>query len=134
MKDVDVRDNMYQNWDDTDFRLIIGSTGIEYDPTKEEANKRKHGYSLERATSIFERYMLPLGSLALFINEPIERNGEIRHNHLTLYERKVVFIVTTMRPGEKVRVISFRRASTKEIKIYIELCKQVLMYFEKQPI
>jgi uncharacterized DUF497 family protein len=33
-------------------------------------------------------------------------------------EGKIVFFVTTMRKGETVRVISFRRASRKERKIF----------------
>jgi len=114
-------------WDDTDFRLIIGETGVEYDPEKEEINREKHSYSLESAVHIFEQAILPIGTPALFTSEPVEVNGEIRHKHLALDDHKnVVFIVTTMRPGEKVRIISFRRASKEEIKIYIELCKEVL--------
>ena len=103
----------------TEFRLIIGTTGIEYDPNKEEANRKKHGYSLESAVFILERAILPLGHPPLFTSDPIERNGEIRHNHLAVDDqKKVVFIATTMRPNEKVRVISFRTAHENERLLY----------------
>jgi uncharacterized DUF497 family protein len=114
-------------FNDTEFRLIIGSTGIEYDPDKEETNRKKHGYSLESAVYILERAILPLGHPPLFTSDPIERNGEIRHNHLAVDDQKrVVFIATTMRPNEKVRVISFRTAHENERLLYTKLCKAIL--------
>ena len=36
-------------WKDSDFRIIIGRTTIDYDWAKEEINRKKHGYSLESA-------------------------------------------------------------------------------------
>jgi uncharacterized DUF497 family protein len=114
--------------EDTDFRLIIGRTGIEYDPTKELTNRRKHGYSLESATYLFERVLFPIGKrYAFFTSEPNETKGEIRHNHLTIDDDgTMVMLVTTMRPNEKVRVISMRKANRKEKLIYIALCQSVL--------
>ena len=106
-------------WKDTDFRGIIGNTGIEYDQTKEEANQKKHGYLLKLAEKLINRWIFPTPSPLFITSIPIEKNGEIRHNHMTLdYEKKLVFIVTTMRTGEKVRIISLRRASDAEEKIY----------------
>ena len=40
-----------QPWNQTDFRVVIGSTGIGYDPNKEEINRKKHGYSLQLTPS-----------------------------------------------------------------------------------
>jgi uncharacterized DUF497 family protein len=42
-------------------------------------------------------------------------NGEVRHMHMGVDDGgKVVLMVTTMRPNETVRVISYRRASDVE--------------------
>lgn len=119
-------------WGEKDFRLIIGRTGIEYDPEKEILNRKKHGYSFESAVYIFQRLLLPIAKpAAYFISDPIIINDEIRHNHMTLDDSgNVVFIVTTMRPDEKVRIISFRRASENEIETYKGLCRNVLKSFK----
>ena len=34
---------------DTDFRGVFGRTKIDYDPDKEDFNRKKHGYSLQSA-------------------------------------------------------------------------------------
>ena len=49
----------------------------------------------------------------------LEKN-EVRHNHMTLDDDgHVVFFVTTMRSDETVRVISLRKASDTEGKLYV---------------
>ena len=104
---------------ETDFRLVIGRTGIDYDVNKEEINCKKHGYSLESAVYMLQRWLLPLGGPPPISKGPIEVNGEIRHLHIGIDdENNIVFIVTTMRPDETVRVISFRKASDEEREIY----------------
>jgi uncharacterized DUF497 family protein len=106
-------------WSKTDFRVIIGKTRIDYDPTKESINRKKHGYSLESATYLLERLILPVPSPLFITTDSFEYRGEIRHNHMTLDDEKhLVFFATTMRNDEVVRVISLRRASDKEEKIY----------------
>lgn len=106
-------------WKDTDFRLIIGRTRIDYDGTKEEANRKRHGYSLESAVHFLEGMLLPLGRPPVATSDPIKCDGETRHQHMTLdTEQHVVFFVTTMRPDETVRVISMRRASPEEATMY----------------
>lgn len=40
------------NWE---FRLVFGRTRIEYDPEKDEENRRKHHISLESAVGLLER-------------------------------------------------------------------------------
>lgn len=119
---------MNNYWEDSDFRVIIGRTGVVYDPDKEDTNSKKHGYSLLSAVRFLERLSLPFGKpAAFFTSEIYERNGEIRNNHLTLDDEKIlVLMVTAMRPDEKVRVISLRKANTKEKDIYINLCRQVI--------
>jgi uncharacterized DUF497 family protein len=99
-------------WNSEDFRLIIGSTQIEYDPAKEEVNRAIHGYSLESAIHFFERLLL--FSSTPFLYRDASTHSERRHEHMTIDDGKVVFFVTTMRPGETVRIISLRRASPEE--------------------
>jgi uncharacterized DUF497 family protein len=112
--------------------VIIGRTGVEYDPDKEKVNKKKHGYSLESAVDILEKYVLPIPSPPLVTSDDIKIGDEIRQNHMTLdHEGEVVFMVTTMRLGEKVRVISFRRASRKERELYKNLLVEIVRQSER---
>jgi uncharacterized DUF497 family protein len=74
---------------------------------------------LESATYLLERLILPVPSPLFITTDSFEYRGEIRHNHMTLDDEKtLVFFATTMRNDEVVRVISLRRASDKEEKIY----------------
>ena len=107
-------------WADSDFRIVIGSTGIDYDLNKEAINRQKHGYSLESAVYFLQRLALPIPSPLFMTTEPFEEKGEVRYNHMTTdNDGHVVFFVTTMRPGETVRVISLRRASDEEKGRYL---------------
>lgn len=116
----------------TDFRLVIGRTGIDYDVNKDEMNRKKHGYSLESAVYMLQRWLLPLGGPPPISKGPIEVNGEIRHLHMGIDdENNVVFIVTTMRPDETVRVISFRKASDEEREIYHQMTGYKYLIGEK---
>jgi uncharacterized DUF497 family protein len=107
---------------DYEFRVVFGRTKIDYDISKEELNRKKHGYSLESAVHLLRRIILPLGGEPPHIvSDAFIENGEVRHNHLTLDDSgEVVLMVTTMRPDETVRIISFRRANKNEIKTYQE--------------
>jgi len=106
-------------WKDSDFRIIIGRTKIDYDWTKEEINRKKHGYSLESAVHFLEQVLLFNTSVPLATSDPVEIDGEIRYQHMAMdSDGKVLFFVTTMRPDETVRLISFRRASSEEEIIY----------------
>jgi uncharacterized DUF497 family protein len=94
---------------------------IDYDLDKEDYNRKKHGYSLESAVDLLERWILPVASTPFITSDPIEINGEIRHQHIGVDDnRNIVFMVTTMREDETVRVISFRRASKEERNLFIE--------------
>ena len=101
-----------------DFRVVVGRTRIEYDSEKEAANREKHKYSLESAVHLLEKWLFlqsdPFGTYG-----PFEIGGEWRHKHLGIGEfGEVVFMVTTMRPNEVVRVISFRRANKRERELF----------------
>ncbi|MDA8169404.1 MAG: BrnT family toxin [Nitrospiraceae bacterium] len=102
-----------------DFRLVFGRTRIEYDPDKENENRRKHGYSLESAVYLFEKFLLPINCTPFISSDPFEENGEIRHMHMGIDDDgHVVLMVSTMRPDETVRIISFRRANKNERAIF----------------
>jgi uncharacterized DUF497 family protein len=108
---------------DTDFRLVIGSTGIDYDPNKNEINISNHGYSFDEAMSIFEQILLPISTTPPFmVKDSIEVNGELRSNIITIDKQgKVILIALTMRHNETVWIISMRRASKKERNIFAKL-------------
>ena len=107
---------------DYEFRVVFGRTKIDYDISKEEINRKKHGYSLESAVHLLKRIVFRLGGEPPHvISDAFIENGEVRHMHLTLDDSGViVMMVTTMRPDETVRVISFRRANKSEILKYHE--------------
>ncbi|WP_084164377.1 BrnT family toxin [Rheinheimera texasensis] len=104
-----------------EFRLVFGVTKIEYDKSKEDVNRTKHGYSLESAVYYFERLLLPLNRKPFMTSDSFVENGEIRHMHMGVDDSGyVVLFVTTMRDEETVRIISFRRASEAECKEFHE--------------
>jgi uncharacterized DUF497 family protein len=107
---------------DTDFRVIFGATKIDYDRSKENLNRKKHGYSLESAADLLQRWIFPIPSTPFITNTPIHINGEIRHEHIGVDDSgNIVFMVTTMRENETVRVISFRKAHNDERNIFNSL-------------
>jgi uncharacterized DUF497 family protein len=106
-----------------DFRLVFGRTRIDYDPAKEMTNRRKHGYSLESAVHLLESIMFPvIGTPPYAVSDAFQENNETRHMHISIDDNgRVVLMVTTMRPDEIVRVISFRRAHKSERDRFYEL-------------
>lgn len=105
-----------------EFRVVIGRTKIDYDPEKEHLNRSKHGYSLESAVEQLERMILPIGSPPPRItSDGFSEGGEVRHMHMGVDDLgKVILMVTTMRPDETVRIISYRRASAEERECFFE--------------
>ena len=108
---------------DYEFRVVFGGTTLDYDWDKEEANRKKHGYSLLSGVHLLERLLLPTGgSPPHAVSDAFVENGETRHMHLSVDDAdKVVLMVTTMRSNEAVRVISFRGASEQERSKFQEL-------------
>ncbi|MFN3503389.1 MAG: BrnT family toxin [Allorhizobium sp.] len=83
---------------------------VEYDQVKEEANRQKHGISLERA-----------GELDILALLQDDRNayGEIRYRAWGLIDGQPHCLAFTYRDGH-VRAISLRRAHRKEFERYVE--------------
>lgn len=105
---------------ESDFRLVFGSSHIEYDPKKNESNKSKHRYSFDEAIDIFNSIIWPhLPSPPFTVKDSIDVNGEMRSNILTVdSDNNVIFIAITMRPNEAIRIISMRPASSNEKAIF----------------
>lgn len=101
---------------DWEFRVVFGRTNIDYDPDKETINRSKHGFCLESGARHLERLILPIGPSAPHMRDGDFVDGsEVRHTHMGVDDSgKIVFFVTTMRPNETVRLISYRRASPEE--------------------
>ncbi len=106
-----------------EFRLVFGTTTIEYDATKEEQNRKNHFYSLESAADLLNNLVSPLGPKKPHLTKgPFFENREFRHMHMSLDDSgNVVVMVTTMRNAETVRIISFRRASPEERSEFMAL-------------
>ncbi len=103
-----------------EFRVVFGRTKIEFDPNKEEGNRIKHGYSLESAVYLLNGLLSLTGnSKPYLVSDGFLENGETRHMHMSADDSgNVVLMVTTMRPDEAVRIISFRRANENECMIF----------------
>ncbi len=84
----------------------------EWDETKNQENLSKHGLSFEDADIVFS------GPCVTFENTRYDY-GEERFITLGLLERRVVVIAHTPR-GERTRVISMRKANSREQKTYQE--------------
>lgn len=104
-----------------EFRLALGHTKIEYDLDKDDINRKDKKYALESAAHILERLLLEkivlpqCNQTPYAITDAFEEKGEVRHMHMSIDDcGGVVLMVTTMRPDETIRVISFRRADEKE--------------------
>lgn len=80
---------------------------IEFDPAKDAANIAKHGISLARAAD-----------LELLAYEADDRFDEPRFRLYGLIDGVAHCVAGTDR-GDKVRVISLRRAHAKEMKRYV---------------
>jgi len=85
---------------------------FEWDPRKSNVNLKKHGISFHEASTIFG------DPLAITFNDPDHSVGE--HRHLTFghsMTNQLLVVVHTERHG-KTRIISARRATKQERKIY----------------
>ena len=108
---------------ESEFRLVFGRTKIDYDPLKDQENREKHNYSLESAAWLLERLLLPVGeNRPHAISDSYVKNEEVRHAHMCVDDcGDVVFMVTTMRDNETVRIISLRRAHVNERTLFRDL-------------
>ena len=86
----------------------------EWDSRKAKTNLRKHGVSFEEAATVF------LDSLAITFPDP--DHSEEEHQEITIgltMKHRVVFVSHCPR-GDRIRIITARRATRKERKQYEE--------------
>ena len=94
---------------------FIQSMEFEWDENKNQSNKLKHRISFEEATEIFRypRYKLVDSRL---------NYGEVRYIGIGRNNQMVVMTVVFTERESRIRIISARRASKKERKLYDEYC------------
>ena len=84
---------------------------FEYDPAKSARNRIKHGIDFEQAKRLWSGKVVTVPSLGEY--------GEVRYVALGVIAGKHWTAVFTRR-GERIRIISVRRARKKEVAIYGE--------------
>jgi uncharacterized DUF497 family protein len=80
----------------------------EYDPEKAAANLRKHKVSFAEAASVF------LDPLALTFSDPDHSDVEDREITIGMSSKPRVLFVSHCERGDRIRIISARRATSKE--------------------
>jgi len=86
---------------------------FEFDPTKDATNRNKHGLSLERATD----FDFTTASLS---EDTRYAYAEPRFRALGTIGGRVHVLIFTPR-GTSVRVISLRKANSREVNEYVEI-------------
>jgi uncharacterized protein len=82
---------------------------FEFDATKSESNRKKHGIDFVEAQILWNDPML--------LEVPSKTDDELRYLVIGLIDGKHWSAVITYR-GDNVRLISVRRARTEEVAIY----------------
>jgi hypothetical protein len=94
---------------------LVNQTGItalfEYDPNKSASNKRKHGLDFEEAAQLWDD--------PFAIELIAHTSDEIRTIAIGRISGKLWSVIFTMR-GDKIRIISARRARSNEEAAYEE--------------
>ncbi len=88
---------------------------FEWDPTKEAANRRKHGVTFEEAESVF------FDDAGRLFDDPDHSAEEVRCLLLGLSVGLRVLVVAhcVRERGEVIRIISARRATRVETEVYV---------------
>ena len=87
---------------------------FEWDDSKAKLNVAKHGVSFEEASTVFG------DPLSLTISDPAHSQAEDRFILLGHSHRQRLLVVVHTERGDKIRLISARRASRNERKQYEE--------------
>lgn len=86
---------------------------VEFDPVKAVSNLKKHGVAFDAASAAL------LDPLALVIEDP-DAVGEARWLLIGISDLGLLTICYTLRDEETIRLISARKATTKEKKYYAQ--------------
>jgi hypothetical protein len=87
---------------------------FEWDSEKAAANVRNHRVAFEEASSVFG------DSLAITFRDPDHSGGEVRWLTFGISRGGLLLVVSHTYRGKRVRLISARRATRAERKIYEE--------------
>jgi len=89
---------------------------FEWDENKNQTNQRKHGISFEEASTVF------FDAYAILFDDPDHSEEEERFLIIGVTSQEKICIVSHCYRGrdQKVRIISARKATTSERKIYFE--------------
>lgn len=91
--------------------------GFEWDPEKNIANLRKHGLSFEEAALIFR------GPVLTGLDDNLD---EVRDKSFGLLRGQVVLCVIHTEENGKIRIISARKATSRERKYFDAYLKKAL--------
>jgi uncharacterized DUF497 family protein len=91
---------------------------FEWDPAKAAVNRRKHGVSFEEAETIFQP-----AEPAIF-DDDSHSEIELRFIAIGFSERSRLLTVAFTRRGNAIRIISARRSSKSEVKLYAQTKNQ----------
>ncbi len=95
----------------------MSKIGFEWDEKKAELNLKKHGVSFELGTEIFSDPQF------LSLEDDRKDYGELREVGIGEIEGIILYVVFTIR-GERIRIISTRKANKEEREAYYEYFKR----------
>ena len=90
------------------------SLSFEWDPAKAASNLAKHGVSFEAASTAFG------DPRSLVIPDPAHSQLEDRFILLGQTQQELIVVVVHVERGDRIRLISARRASRKERTMYAQ--------------
>ncbi len=86
---------------------------FEWDPQKAQSNELKHGISFAEASTVFS------STLSLTIHDPLHSDNEERFVIIGISNKNRTLAVVHTERGDKIRLISARKATKKE-RLYYE--------------
>lgn len=85
---------------------------FEWEPQKAKSNVKKHGISFEEASTAFK------DTLSLTIDDPLHSIDEVRVALIGMSNKNRLLVVVHAERGDNIRIISARKATKKERKVY----------------
>lgn len=90
-----------------------GGSRIEWDPAKEDANRRKHGVTFGEAARVFDP-----SARAISVFDEEHSVNELRQITIGRITRGIVVVSWTERDEDSIRIISARFATAAERRMY----------------
>ena len=85
---------------------------FEWEPQKAKSNLKKHGVSIEEASTAFQ------DTLSLAIDDPLHSIDEERVVLIGMSNKNRLLVVVHAERGDNIRIISARKATKEERKNY----------------